>query len=974
MRIKKAISLALAFMLMVTCVAVGLSAPATAATRELKFRADGTFKILQIADMQKGNTLDTDVKQMIQAMLRKHQPDLVALTGDNVAGLLGGGGSGVNATTAIGQFMNIFQLYDVPVAAVFGNHDYEVDGMFAGSQAKSKQIPVYQTYANCLMVDKDSTYTGTINNSVGNYNLLIKSSKDANKVAYNLWFFDSGESNSTTYDGVKADVVNWYKWKSNQLKQQNGGQLVPSVVFQHIVVTEITDALAQYGGWGGYPNTTYNFFGEKPCPPSSSKNYGEFSALVAQGDVKAMFFGHDHKNNFNLTWQGIQLVGTAGIGTGGYTPPNRGCRIITLHEDNPNQIDLTTEFINSQGTMPAVETAHSFGGWQVRTPASCTAANLEFRKCANDYFEETRSTTAALGHNWGNWQVVTPATEDAEGVERRVCGRDPSHFETRAIPKLPHTHNFVPVVTAPTCTTEGYTTYTCAKEGASYVTDYTLALGHEWGNWIVTTQPTEDAEGVETSTCGRNPLHTQTRSIAKLPHTHVWGNWNVTTPATEETEGVETRICDKDASHVETRALAKLPHTHVYSIVVTTPPTCTVRGYTTHTCVKGDTSYVDTYVDALGHSWDEWVTVTPATEETEGVQTCVCKRNANHTDVRSIPKLTHVHSYTSSVTLPTCTAQGYTTHTCTKGDHTYTDNPVNALGHDWGAWSLTTPATAEHDGIETCVCNRNASHAKTRYHEHDFIGVATPPTCTQWGFTTYTCAADNITMVADYLDSLGHDWGGWQVTTPATTAAEGVETNICNRNHEHVETRPIPKLPATQSDVTLENVDASVIVDENLHYIYGIPAGVTATTMLGENSPYLRATNGGIIVPVTTNALIGTGFQIRLVDNKLPIGHPQKERSYYFVVFGDGNGDGKVDLEDVRRCESMFGTAPTTMSPAIFALSFLSSSYLAEPTVATRNAIQSAWSNGGSLPYASYAAQRASVVAAWFKLHPDQLE
>ena len=43
----------------------------------------------------------------------------------------------------------------------------------------------------------------------------------------------------------------------------------------------------------------------------------------------------------------------------------------------------------------------------------------------------------------------------------------------------------------------------------------------------------------------------------------------------------------------------KPAHTHTYTEVVTAP-TCTDKGYTTHTCPCGD-SYVDTYVDALGH-------------------------------------------------------------------------------------------------------------------------------------------------------------------------------------------------------------------------------------------------------------------------------------------------------------------------------------------------------------------------------------
>ena len=42
----------------------------------------------------------------------------------------------------------------------------------------------------------------------------------------------------------------------------------------------------------------------------------------------------------------------------------------------------------------------------------------------------------------------------------------------------------------------------------------------------------------------------------------------------------------------------------------------------------------------------------------------------------------HTHSYTATVTAPTCTDMGYTTHTCSCGD-SYTDNYRDALGHDY---------------------------------------------------------------------------------------------------------------------------------------------------------------------------------------------------------------------------------------------------------------------------------------------------
>ena len=75
-------------------------------------------------------------------------------------------------------------------------------------------------------------------------------------------------------------------------------------------------------------------------------------------------------------------------------------------------------------------------------------------------------------------------------------------------------------------------------------------------------------------------------------------------------------------------------HEHSYTAVVTAP-TCTEKGYTTHTCSCGD-SYVDTYTDALGHAWDNGtVTKQPTATET-GVRTYTCTR-CSATKTETIP-------------------------------------------------------------------------------------------------------------------------------------------------------------------------------------------------------------------------------------------------------------------------------------------------------------------------------------------------
>ena len=143
-------------------------------------------------------------------------------------------------------------------------------------------------------------------------------------------------------------------------------------------------------------------------------------------------------------------------------------------------------------------------------------------------------------------------------------------------------------------------------------------------------------------------------------------------------------------------------HTHSYKAVVTAP-TCTSKGYTTHTCACGD-SYVDTYVDALGHAWDNGkVTKEPTATET-GIRTYTCTR-CSETKTETIPKLTHEHSYKAVVTAPTCTEKGYTTHTCSCGD-SYVDTYVDALGHAWDNGKVTKEPTATETGVRTYTCTR----------------------------------------------------------------------------------------------------------------------------------------------------------------------------------------------------------------------------------------------------------------------------
>ena len=105
-------------------------------------------------------------------------------------------------------------------------------------------------------------------------------------------------------------------------------------------------------------------------------------------------------------------------------------------------------------------------------------------------------------------------------------------------------------------------------------------------------------------------------------------------------------------------------HTHSYKDVVTAP-TCTAKGYTTHTCACGD-SYVDTYVDALGHDLKD-----------------------------------------DAAVAATCTTAGTAAGKhCTRCDYKEGMETIAALGHAWDEGKVTKEATETTQGSMTYTCTR----------------------------------------------------------------------------------------------------------------------------------------------------------------------------------------------------------------------------------------------------------------------------
>lgn len=68
----------------------------------------------------------------------------------------------------------------------------------------------------------------------------------------------------------------------------------------------------------------------------------------------------------------------------------------------------------------------------------------------------------------------------------------------------------------------------------------------------------------------------------------------------------------------------------------------------------------------------------------------------------------------------------------------------------------------------------------TAEHIHQYTRTVTPPTCTEQGYTTYTCTCGD-SYRSDYTNPLDHSWDAGVVTTPATETAPGVKRYTCTR-------------------------------------------------------------------------------------------------------------------------------------------------------------------------------------------------
>lgn len=185
--------------------------------------------------------------------------------------------------------------------------------------------------------------------------------------------------------------------------------------------------------------------------------------------------------------------------------------------------------------------------------------------------------------------------------------------------------------------------------------------------------------------------------------------------------------------------------------------------------VSGDAVYTATYrasaideTDPAYHTFSAYVSNNDATCTADGTKTAQCIYcELRNTIVDTGSKLEH--DYVSVTTAPTCTAEGYTTHTCSCGE-SYVDSYVEAQGHNWGDWMSVAAAGCTTEGEDRRDCDA-CDHYELRVTNalgHDEIGhEAKAANCTEIGWEAYvTCSRCDYSTYEE-LPMLEHKYGDW---------------------------------------------------------------------------------------------------------------------------------------------------------------------------------------------------------------------
>ncbi len=339
---------------------------------------------------------------------------------------------------------------------------------------------------------------------------------------------------------------------------------------------------------------------------------------------------------------------------------------------------------------------HAWGEW------SSAGNGTHIRNCKNCYKVDTASCTGGT------------ATCTAKAV-CEACGGEYGE-------KDPNNHALVhPDAKAPTCTEPGWDAYDlCVRCG--YTTRKELPAQHDFV-YHQAKSPTCKEIGFASVACWRCGYF---KNLVLPALNHDLKQHAAKAPTCTEKGWDAYETC----SRCDYTTYAELPAQHDLRHHAAKAPTCTGIGWDAYeTCSRCD--YTTTYVElpALKHTLEQHEAQAPTCTEIgwDAYETC---SRCDYTTRKELPALNH--DYQAVTVEPTCETDGYTVFTCSRCNDSYTADPTDQLGHQFGAWSPNETGSQSADCLrQGCAHTGSTDCRKFTFRTAEGEALTFCPVCGQ---------------------------------------------------------------------------------------------------------------------------------------------------------------------------------------------------------------------------------------------------
>ena len=504
-----------------------------------------------------------------------------------------------------------------------------------------------------------------------------------------------------------------------------------------------------WGAWTPiYDGTTYTHARScKNCPEVDTANCTGGTATCsakAVCEVCGGKYGERNPNNHDLVHHDAKAPTCTEIGWDAYEACSR-CNY-TTRKELPAQHDFVyhqakpatckekgwdayrtcsrcdyTDYVE----LPALKN-HDLKQYVTKAP-TCTEIGFAFVRCWRcDY--STSQVLPALNHDLEQHAAKAPTCTEKGWNAYETCSRSGCDYTTYV--ELPAQHDLVHHdAQAATCTEKGWDAYdTCSRLGCNYTTYQEIsALKHDLVHHDAQAATCTEKGWDAYDTCSRSGCnYTTYQEISALKHDLV--HHEAQAPTCTEIGWDDYDTCSRSGCNYTTyQEKAALKHDLVHHEAKAA--TCTEIGWDAYdTCSRCDyTTYAE--LPALNHDLVQHDAQAPTCTEKGWNAYDTCSR-CDYTTYAELSALNH--DYQAVTVEPTCETDGYTVFTCSRCKDSYTADPTDRLGHQFGAWSPNETGSQSADCLrQGCVHTGSTDCRKFNFRTAENESLTFCPVCGQ---------------------------------------------------------------------------------------------------------------------------------------------------------------------------------------------------------------------------------------------------